>query len=384
MKKTPLIALCAALSVFVSPLFATSYNYTSTGTWESIVSASSQILAADNIYLNGGTAMSISSDVGEYLSRITIGNNSGAASLTLTNGATITVKNRVYVGDRSRNSASVLTIYTGSSLIMSTAGTNLWVGNAQNGTNANGTLYLRGGTLNIGQNGLLVAATTTTDGAVTSTGSIYMTGGTFVGGSSSTNITVAGSGANNPSSSGTAIFSLTGGYLSLSANNVLVGANGAAKADARLTVSSLMDKARFEVASAFMLRGTSSLTIDFMAGTDWKNKNAILEIGGTGGTLTLQNTAAITLNFDGFDVWSGAATDETITITVISYSTLNKAAGATTEVVGLDDTLFEYSNLTWGATGLTIDITFKGIPEPSVSAGLLGLLAVAFVARRRR
>ena len=133
------------------------------------------------------------------------------------------------------------------------------------------------------------------------------------------------------------------------------------------------------IANDMTLNGSASLTLLADANTIWSDKGAFIDVGGT---LSIGENVSIALDLSQFVGWEGMQAGESITLTLASYGLLDNPGNVQIEAVGLGDG-FSLGEIVWGADKATVGITCAAIPEPAVCAGILGLLALATIARRR-
>lgn len=315
--------------------------------------------------------------------RLTIGgvNIGQTATFSVKDGTDLTVNGRLYVGDRNRGSLSSM-IMSGGTIHMTSevSGDSFYVANGQGTTNSAGVITLSGGrisfeaarayTMYVGMNNNSATAY--------SRATFTQTGGTVEGNTTLQALTTNLVAANYTSSS---YISLLGGTFSISGtagfgNNAVAVVAGYVA----LTVSSNMDSAYFGGATNFAGLHTS-LIFDVAQRDNWTGKT-ILTIGNS---LTVNGAAGVVVDLSNFGLWDGANVGDTVTITLAQYTSLSKTSSTADTITGLDTDHFSASNITWGATAATIDVTYtNAIPEPAVAAGALGLLALAMAVRRRR
>lgn len=274
---------------------------------------------------------------------------------------------------------------------------------------------LRGSTTNVEGGSLLVAGNfivAGNDGAQTNSASFNQTGG-LVSLSNSNNNSALRLTFNSPTA--TADYNLSGGTLVVnsaagSALGITYGAAGSANAHfnwtggalatsridinldnlgtGRLEVGGIDTVGLFQVATASGALGggltyhqgaNASAAFDVASASSYDKilwQNASTYSGGGQSTVTLDDGTSLYFNLD-------APLTETITLEVIRA-----------DVVFVGDTINIYVNgelsdtATWqrvaGADYEALNVTLAAIPEPALAAGVLGALALALAARRRR
>lgn len=359
-KKTILLAGLLALS---ANAFAATYTLSGyTGNWTGN-STLSNLVDNDRVTFSSGCNVSISTAIAKS-AWITVGyqNNGGTLSI-LSGGSYVSAGASNMTFGLNPNGVGALNL-SGS---FQTTGA-IYFG--QNG--GTGTASITGGTLST-SNTIWVGRS---QGTATSSGVISMTSGTIVG---STAMNIAGY-SNAAVTSGTQMngyVDLQGGTLR--AGSLVMGNASAGVSNANLTVSSAMTQAT--VTGAFTMNAASHLTLSAAADTDWTTKGAILAVGTT---FSVSSTSTIVLNLSDFDGWDGMKAGDKITIKLLSYTTLNVSSGAPTiSAEGLSSE-FTLGTFNLGTNLASVDVTYAPIPEPAVSAALLGLSALALAVRRRR
>lgn len=360
MKKIILLSALCALVVSARGANLTISNYV--GTWESNTTLSNAV-ADDRIYFQNNSNVSLSSvlNYGSSALWITVGSASSGGVLSITSTGGYTASGNMTFGQNTGGSGQL-----NLSASFRTTGAIYFGYNGGSGTASitNGVLSTSN-TIWVGRS----QATATSSGVITmSSGIIEAVTALNIGGFTNAAVT-SGTGMN-------AYVDLQGGRLRV--GSLIMGNASAGLSNANLTISSAMLQA--QVTGAFTMNAASHLTLSAAASTDWNTKGAILAVGGT---MSVSSTSTIVLNLTDFDGWDGMEAGDSITLTLISYNSLTAPGGASITAVGLSE-VFTLGAFNAGANAATVDITYNPIPEPAVSAALLGLTGLALAIRRRR
>jgi len=379
MKKITLLILSLA-SAF--SLAQAAVNYTlSTGAWEDGATwggtKPATPITADNVCIIESKAVTISS-AENLTSRITVGLNGSSGTFMLSSGTNLAHTGRLYVGDRNHTGTSVMTVSSGATYTQTCVDVNvLYVGNGQNSFNGEGELHINGGAFytNASQtNGNIFVGHVNNVATLSSAGTISVTAGTFS--VTASTISFAALGIRGTQS---ANLILSGGTFS-AIGAVLFGNNSStATAIGKATISSKMD--HVFLGNSVTFAGESELYLSADKLSSWTGKSIVQ----TGGAFTMGADTTLIIDFSNFGLWDSATLNETITITLIAYGDYDYLAATPTIIEGDAAQYFDFDNLTWGANGLTIDVTYaRQIPEPAAAAALLGALALATISRRRK
>jgi len=337
--------------------------------------------STDTISITRGSVVEVNSTM-NYNPRLHIGNSAGAGTVRVMAGGDLTVNQRVYVGINSGTNMGLLSIEGGTLHAKGATGNyGFYVASGVANYGATGYLAVSSGSLLFDQGNMQFGVGINGNGANSgANATINQTGGTIAG---AAYLTVSGTTTLTDGYSLSSQISLMGGVFSLSGqtNNAhTFGTNAVSGVHVALTVSSNMTT--FSLGNNTQFSGSDTkLIFDVAQRGSWGGKT----IAQFGGALAFDGAAGVIVDFSNFGLWDGAVVNETITITLATYGSLSDTSTATDQITGLDEEHFSASTITWGTNAATIDITYiKAIPEPAACAGLLGVLALAFVTRRRR
>ncbi len=390
----PICLAGALLCATASSVFAWSPSTNSTVYGSSLSVSSTEVVTIDNFIFNRTGVNVILDDTRTYsVTKVEVRSPTAdgvAAKLSSTNsGATLISDGTIAVGN-TLDTSGVIELIAGKMQATTTVG----LGTGQNGV---GTMTMSGGSfsalstmaiatgsastgiLRMSGGSLSATLLTLAGGAGNSTGSFTLSGGDATFG----NLAFA---SGNGASSG--ILSIEGGNLIVTATTTLAK-NGTGRLQvlsgsfqtgtltmglegktSYLTVSS---NAVMTVSSGFSAGSSASVTMRLDGATFTPGK-AIISLGASNVSLD----SGMTLRIDMGDY----AATETQTITLMSYDAKPTQTPMVTITGDYDDTLYQVMDAVWGDTSLTVTINY--IPEPAAVGAMLGLLALAAVARRRR
>jgi len=277
------------------------------------------------------------------------------AILTISGNATFSLNQFLVVATSGRNSGFGLRLNDGST--MNVTGAFCMTGTTAYALySAQTTVTQAGGTMNISAGtGLLL--TGTSSGNANGTGYYWLQGGTL-------NVT---GGKGIVAGLGTAYFLWQGGSL----NTVGIDTSLYNYATGNLTPGgdgAVGTMTAYATGLTYSQAATANMTIDI------KDDSTYDQIVWTGGTAEFEDGTTITLNLidDDLSVLTMGQTFDILVadgITAGTFTLLGKYASSfSVNVIG----------------GNVLQLKYGDIPEPAVSAGLLGALALALVARRRR
>ncbi len=292
----------------------------------------------------------------------------GVTNMTLASGSSLTMRDFIVAPASTRNSTFSMVVLTGSTLVTSNS--------MQMGSTHASSVY--GGVTTITQVGGIVRIVSTMNnsngglyltnaaGGAGGTGNYYLQGGELhVYNSHSSTSNTAG--IRIGSNGGTANFVWSGGLLNAQYTQISLSNTGSGNLSAG-----------GNGAIATMHTSGSSLIytqgVDAMMTIDIKDAAEYDKVIWAGGAANFADGTTISLNLidDDPTIFTIGQTFDIFTADTITAGTFTLdgtyAAYFSADIIG----------------GNTLQLTYNGIPEPAVSAGLLGALALAFVARRRR